>query len=92
VEGTGSYGAALARFLAGEAVEVIEVTRASRKRRRHLGKNDTLDAEAAARCVLAGEATAIPKPRESWKRSGRCATPVRARLRRARRRRCSCAT
>lgn len=63
VEGTGSYGAGLARFLALEGVEVIEVTRASRKGRRHLGKNDARDAEAAARAVLSGEATAIPKPR-----------------------------
>src|SRR3954451_25473040 len=35
VEGTGSYGAALARVLAGEGIEVIEVTRAARKSRRH---------------------------------------------------------
>jgi transposase len=63
VEGTGSYGLSLARFLASQGVEVIEVTRAARKHRRHLGKNDTRDAEAAARAVLAGEATALPKPR-----------------------------
>ena len=63
VEGTGSYGAGLARFLALEGIEVVEVTRTSRKGRRHLGKNDTRDAEAAARSVLSGEATAIPKPR-----------------------------
>jgi transposase len=64
VEGTGSYGAGLARLLALENVEVVEVTRASRKGRRHLGKTDVRDAEAAARSVLAGEATAIPKPRD----------------------------
>jgi transposase len=63
VEGTGSYGAGLARFLALEGIDVVEVTRTSRKGRRHLGKNDTRDAEAAARSVLSGEATAIPKPR-----------------------------
>ena len=63
VEGTGSYGAGLARFLALEGVEVIEVTRPARKGRRHLGKSDARDAEAAARAVLSGEATAIPKPR-----------------------------
>lgn len=63
VEGTGSYGAGLARLLALEGVEVIEVTRVSRRGRRHLGKNDSRDAEAAARSVLSGEATALPKPR-----------------------------
>ena len=63
VEGTGSFGAGLARLLAQEGVEVIEVTRPSRRGRRHLGKSDTVDAEAAARMVLSGEATAIPKRR-----------------------------
>jgi len=61
VEGTGSFGAGLARFLSGEAVAVVEVTRPSRRARRHLGKSDTIDAETAARMVLAGEATATPK-------------------------------
>lgn len=64
VEGTGSYGASLARFLAGEGVEVLEVTRATRRSRRHLGKTDTRDAEAAARAVLVGETRALPKPRD----------------------------
>lgn len=64
VEGTGSYGAGLARFLALEGVEVIEITRPARRGRRHLGKSDARDAEAAARAVLSGEATAVPKPRD----------------------------
>ena len=64
VEGTGSYGAGLARKLQLEGVEVIEVTRAARVGRRHVGKNDTRDAEAAARSVLAGQATAQPKSRD----------------------------
>lgn len=63
VEGTGSYGAGLARLLALEGVQVIEVTRASRKDRRHLGKSDPVDAQAAARAVLSGQATAVPKAR-----------------------------
>jgi len=63
VEGTGSYGASLARLLTAELVEVVEVTRALRKDRRHLGKSDPLDAQAAARAVLAGQATATPKDR-----------------------------
>jgi transposase len=64
VEGTGSFGAGLARSLADQGVEVIEVTRPSRRSRRHLGKSDTVDAEAAARMVLSGEATATPKRRD----------------------------
>jgi transposase len=62
VEGTGSYGASLAHLLTLECVEVIEVTRAARKDRRHLGKNDLRDAEAAARAVLSDQADAMPKP------------------------------
>lgn len=61
VEGTGSYGLGLARFLAGRGVEVVEVNRPNRQLRRRRGKSDTVDAEAAARAVLNGEATAIPK-------------------------------
>ncbi len=64
IEGSGSFGAGLARFLAEEGVEVIEVTRPNRRSRRHLGKTDTIDAEAAARMVLSGEATATPKRRD----------------------------
>lgn len=64
VEGTGSYGAGLTRALRLENIEVIEVTRAARIGRRHLGKNDTRDAEAAARSVLSGQATAVPKARD----------------------------
>jgi len=62
VEGTGSYGAGLASFLRRQGAEVIEVNRPSRKAdRRANGKSDTLDAEHAAREVLAGTATAVPK-------------------------------
>jgi transposase len=64
VEGTGSFGAGLARYLAAKQIQVVEVTRPSRRSRRHLGKSDTVDAEAAARMVLAGEATATPKRRD----------------------------
>jgi transposase len=61
VECTGSYGAALARYLHAEGVAVIEVNRSDRGERRRRGKTDTLDAEAAARAVLSGRATAIAK-------------------------------
>lgn len=64
VEGTGSYGVGLTRALRLEGIEVIEVTRAARIGRRHVGKNDTRDAEAAARSVLSGQATAQPKSRD----------------------------
>lgn len=62
VEGTGSYGVGLARFLRRNGVKVIEVARPPRKgERRRLGKSDTVDAEHAARQVLSGQATAEPK-------------------------------
>lgn len=63
VEGTGSYGAQLARYLTTQDVDVVEVDRADRKQRRQRGKSDPLDAEAAARAVLAGTATTTPKTR-----------------------------
>jgi transposase len=63
VEGTGSYGAGLTRRLTQAGVQVIEVDRPNRQRRRRNGKSDPTDAEAAARAVLAGEATTIPKAR-----------------------------
>jgi transposase len=61
VEGTGAYGAGLARYLAGEGVVVIEVNRPDRQRRRRHGKTDTVDAEAAARAALNGDASGAPK-------------------------------
>ncbi|WP_327370523.1 IS110 family transposase [Streptomyces sp. NBC_01217] len=64
VEGTGSYGAGLARHLATEGVEVIEVNRPDRAARRRSGKTDAVDAEAAARAVLGGRATGTPKSKD----------------------------
>ena len=61
VEGTGSYGAGLSRFLSEHGYHVLEVNRPSRQFRHQKGKDDTLDAESAARSVLAGQATARPK-------------------------------
>ena len=61
VEGTGSYGAGLTRRLLADGIKVIEVNRPDRAVRRRRGKTDAVDAEAAARAVLAGEATALPK-------------------------------
>ncbi len=61
VEGTGSYGAGLARYLGAADVEAVEVNRPNRQMRRRRGKTDTVDAEAAARAALSAEATAVPK-------------------------------
>ena len=59
VEGTGSYGAGLARRLAAAGVCLVEVNRPNRRERRR-GKSDALDAQAAARAALGGHATAQP--------------------------------
>jgi transposase len=61
VESTGSYGAALTRFLLEAGVRVVEVNQPHAHLRRRRGKTDAVDAEAAARKVLSGEATAVPK-------------------------------
>jgi transposase len=61
IEGTGSYGAGLSRFLLAQGHNVIEVTRPNRQLRYTYGKTDSLDAEGAARSVLSGQATARPK-------------------------------
>ena len=64
VEGTGSYGAGLARFLAAQGQRVVEVNRPDRQARRRRGKSDAVDADAAARAVQAGEATGVPKAQD----------------------------
>lgn len=61
VEGTGSYGAGVARVLRDHEIEVLEVNRPDRATRRSRGKSDPTDAENAARAVLSGTATATPK-------------------------------
>ncbi len=61
IEGTGSYGAGLSRFLRAKGVCVLEVNRTSRQHRRRYGKHDAGDAEAAARAVLAGTTAGEPK-------------------------------
>ena len=61
VEGTGSFGAGLARFLKAEGIQVREVIRPKRRDQYRSGKSDPIDAEAAARAVLAGTATGEPK-------------------------------
>ena len=61
IEGTGSYGAGLARAVRRAGHRVVEVNRGDRRTRRAAGKSDPVDAEVAARSVLAGQSTAIPK-------------------------------
>src|SRR4051812_5019259 len=64
IEGTGSYGAGLTRWLRARGVVVVEVERPhrhDRQARRRRGKSDPLDAEAAARAVQAGTVIGQPK-------------------------------
>ena len=61
VEGTGSYGAGLASAIRRRSIGVLEVMRTDRRDRRLRGKSDTIDAENAARAVLNGQASAVPK-------------------------------
>ena len=61
VEGTGAYGAGLARYLRGCELEVIEVDRPNRQLRRRAGKSDTVDAVEAARAALSRRASGIAK-------------------------------
>jgi transposase len=64
IEGTGSYGAGLTRWLRARGLAVIEVERPhrhARQARRRRGKSDPIDAEAAARAVQAGTVIGQPK-------------------------------
>jgi transposase len=64
VEGTGSYGAGVARFLRASGVDVVEVDRPNRQARRRSGKSDPLDAVEAARAALSGRARGAAKSRD----------------------------
>ena len=64
VEGTGSYGAGLARHLAAAGIRVVEVDRADRQDRHRAGKSDPLDAVSAARAAQSGRASGAPKGRD----------------------------
>jgi transposase len=61
LEGSGSYGAGLARFLSERGECVLEIERPAREGSRGRLKSDPLDAERAARQVLAGTAGALPR-------------------------------
>lgn len=61
IESSGSYGAELCRALTRAGVGVVEVNRPHAHVRHRRGKSDGVDAEAAARKVLAGETNVVPK-------------------------------
>jgi transposase len=65
MEGTGSHGAGLLRFLTDYGLPVVEVDRPDRSTRRRIGKTDTIDAESAARAALSGRANGTPKTRHA---------------------------
>ena len=89
VEGTGCYGAGLARLLGAQGQVVVEVNRPDRQARRRRGKSDPVDAEAAARAVLAGQATAIPTTGDSMVEMVRCLQVARATAMKARTQACA---
>ena len=64
IEGTGSYGAGLARHVAAAGIRVVEVDRSDRQDRRRQGKSDPLDAVSAARAAQSGRASGAPRGRD----------------------------
>src|SRR6516165_8728849 len=66
VEGTGSYGAGIARHLTRAGIVVVEIDRQNRQSRRNAGKSDPLDAVEAARANLSGKASGRAKSRDGW--------------------------
>jgi transposase len=77
VELTGSYGAGLTRHLSAAGIEVLEVNTTDKATRARRGKDDRIDAIAAAQKVLAGMATATPKDTTGVVESIRMLTMVR---------------
>jgi transposase len=63
VDGTGTYGAGLARSVSAEGIDLVEVDRPDRRTRRVQGRSDPIDAIAAARATLSGQASGVPKTR-----------------------------
>jgi transposase len=84
IESTGSYASSLVRYLREHNVQVFEVNQPHEHARRRRGKSDPIDAELAARLLLAGKATAVPsRAMGSSNRSGCFAMRARARSSRA---------
>jgi transposase len=73
VEGTGSYGAGLARHITAAGIRVVEVDRSDRQDRRRQGKSDPRSAR-SARHGLPSRAGPAARPRAAmapWRRSAR---------------------
>lgn len=83
VEGTGSYGAGLTRYLQAAEVQVVEVFRPKREERRRRGKSDRQDAIAAARAAQSGDAKSEAKTRDGNVESMRVLRIARASARKA---------
>lgn len=66
IEGTGSYGAGLHRYLTAQSIATVEVSRPNRQDRRARGKSDPIDAINAARAVVAETSTGTPKDRDGF--------------------------
>ncbi len=84
MDGTGTSGAGLARFLSAAQIQVLEVNRPNRARRRRRGTSYPTDAEQAARAVLAGEAAGRPKAQTGLVEALRVLTVTRRRAVKAR--------
>jgi len=61
IEGTGSHGAGLSRYLHARAESVLEVSRIPHSERRLRGKDDALDAARTAPAALASDTLALPR-------------------------------
>jgi transposase len=84
VEGTGSYGAGLTRYLHDDGVRVVEVDRPNRQRRRRRGKSDPQDAIAAARATQSGDVQGEAKTRDGNVEAMRVLRVARSSARKAR--------
>ena len=91
MEGTGSYGAGLARWPRARQIVVIEVDRRDRRTRRRRGKSDPVDAEAAAGHCWQGPLRHSPRAALApWRWCARCAWHVNQRSKRAHKQPMSC--
>jgi transposase len=70
IEGAGSYGAGLTRFLAARGEPVLEVERAAREPRRRGAKSDRIDALRAAQAALRAAQAALRRERMATPRAG----------------------
>jgi transposase len=61
IEGSGSYGAGLTRYLVERGETVLELSRTPKGERRLRGKDDVLDAVCTARAALASRTLTLPR-------------------------------